>query len=189
MLLAITELAFRALIVVALLAFVPAHTLPSQRPDPSSKSQVPGGVDDLMRQVLADRIAAKDIPDFGLLRGATRIAVRSDGVGFRVTLDGVRFGLTLGKDALPTLEGYQLRLISTEEAKAEADRTQASVYFIAVDGLTVSGDTATLSIGVDFAMPPNPKVVKMCCCSRSLEYRLVNDRSVFVRWGDDARCS
>jgi hypothetical protein len=177
---AVSELAFRTLIVAAVLAFVQAHTPTLQRPDPSSKSPDYGGdVGDLIRQVLIDRIAAKDIPDFGLLRGATRIAIRSDGLGF---------GVTLGKDALPTLEGYQLRLISSEEAKAEADRTQASVYFIAVDGLTVSGDTATLSIGVDFAMPPNPKLVKMCCCSRSLEYRRVNGRWVFVRWGHDGLC-
>ena len=48
---------------------------------PPSQSQATAAeVNALIRQVLADRIAAKDIPDYGLLRGAKRITVRSDRV-------------------------------------------------------------------------------------------------------------
>ena len=136
-------------------------------------------VNAVIREVLADRIAAKDIPDFGLLSGAKRIAVRSDGVGLPLALE---------KDALPVLEGYELRLISSEEAQAEAERTGTNVHFIVVDRFRSFGDTASLWIGVDFAMAPNPDAVKLCCCSRSLTYRRVNDRWVFVRWGDEAHC-
>jgi hypothetical protein len=173
------ELALRALMAAALINMGHPRAMAVQGPAPSSQAHATSGeVDVLVRQVLADRIAAKDIPDFGLLRGATRIAVRSDGVR-----------LPFGKDALPALEGYELRLISTEEAQAEAERTQTIVHFIAIENLQISGDTARLWIGVDFTMPPDPKLVKMCCCSRSLEYRRVEDRWVFVRWGDGARCS
>jgi hypothetical protein len=169
-----SELAFSALMAAALLNSV--HVRPTaQKTNPPAAE-----ADALVRQVLADRIAAKDIPDFGLLRGAKRVAVRSDGVGL---------GLALGKDALPALEGYELRLISTTEAQAEAERTQASVYFIAIVHLQIGGDTAGLWIGVDFTMPTDPKMVKMCCCSRLLEYRRVEDRWVFVRWGNEGRCS
>jgi hypothetical protein len=175
----VMERAIRALIAAALLtsghgrvAAVQENYTPSQAQATASE------VNALIRQVLADRILAKDIPDFGLLRGAKRIAVRSDLVQFR-----------LGQDALPALEDYELRLISTAEAQAEAERTQTNVYFIAIENFRmIGGDTAGLWIGVDFAMPSDPKRVKMCCCSRSLEYRRIEDRWVFVRWGDDGRC-
>jgi hypothetical protein len=172
------ERSFRALIATALLTLVHGQVPVVQGTNPSSQIQAADEVDALVRQVLADRIAAKDIPDFGLLLGAKRIAVRSDGIG----------GLALGKDALPALEGYDLRLISTGEAQAEAERTQTLVHFIAIDGFQIGRDIAGLWIGVDFTMPTKPGIVKMCCCSRSLEYRRVEDRWVFVRWGDAGRC-
>jgi hypothetical protein len=177
----VVELARRALIASALLALVHGHTLALQGTESSSQAQAAAGdVHALIRQVLADRIGAKDIPDYGLLSGAKRIPVRSDGVGFP---------LPLGKAALPVLEGYELRLISTAEAQAEAERTQANVHFIAIEHLKISGDIASLWIGVDFAMAPNPNAVKMCCCAQSLEYRRAKDRWIFVRWGDQVRCS
>jgi hypothetical protein len=96
--------------------------------------------------------------------------------------------LPLGEEALPALEGYELRLISTEEAQAEAERTQTIIHFIAIERLQIQGNTASLSIGVDFTMPPDPKRVKMCCCSRWLEYRRIDDRWVFARWDDITVC-
>ncbi len=127
--------------------------------------------------MLADRIPANDIPGLNLLQGVKRIAIRSD-----------RVRLPLGEEALPALEGYELRLISTEEAQAEAERTQTIIQFIAIERLQIQGNTASLSIGVDFTMPPDPKRVKMCCCSRWLEYRRIDDRWVFARWDDFTSC-
>lgn len=173
------ELTLRVLIAAALLGSVHARAAAVQENNPPSQAQAAAArdINTLIRQVLADRIPAKDIPDYGLLRGAKRITVRSDFVRF-----------SLGQDALPALEGYELRLISTAEAPAEAERTQTNVYFIAIENLQIGADTAGLWIGVDFAMPSDPKQVKMCCCSRSLEYRRVGDRWVFLRWRDDLRC-
>jgi hypothetical protein len=177
----VVTLALRALLTAALLNFVHGRAPAAQGNNLTSQDQpTVSEVNAVIRQVLADRIAAKDIPDSGLLRGTQRIAVRSDGLGIR---------LTLGKDALPALEGYELRLISTAEAQAEAERTQANVHFIAIERLAIRGDAANLWIGVDFAMPSNPKSVKLCCCSRSLEYRRAADRWVFARWGEGFQCS
>ena len=173
------ELTLRVLIAAALLGGVHARAAAVQENNPPSQAQSAAArdINALIRQVLADRIPAKDIPDYGLLRDAKRIAVRSDADRFR-----------LGQDALPALDGYELQLISTEEAQSEAERTQALVHFIAIDHLQIAGDTASLVIGVDFTMPADPNKGKMCCCSRSLEYRRVEDRWVFVRWGNGGSC-
>ena len=138
------ERSFRALIATALLTLVHGQVPVVQGTNPSSQIQAADEVDALVRQVLADRIAAKDIPDFGLLLGAKRIAVRSDGIG----------GLALGKDALPALEGYDLRLISTGEAQAEAERTQDPRPLHSHRRISrLARDTAGLWIGVDYTMP------------------------------------
>jgi hypothetical protein len=135
-------------------------------------------IDGLVRQVLADRIVAKDIPDWNLLRGETRIAIRSDPIR-----------LPIGKDALPALEGYELELITAEEARAKAERTRENVRFIAIERLQIQGDKASLWIGVDVTIPPDPNLIKLCCCSRALDYRRVADGWVFVQWSDMRRCS
>jgi hypothetical protein len=173
------DVAARVVVAAALLSFVHAAAAAAQETNPPPQRQaMPGEIDGLVRQVLADRIIAKDIPDWGLLRGAKRIAVRSDPVR-----------LPIGKDALPALEGYDLRLITAEEAQAEAERTHALVFFIAIERLQIQGDTASLWIGVDLTMPPDPKLVKMCCCSRALDYRRADHGWVFVGWDDATRCS
>jgi hypothetical protein len=174
----VVELALRVLIAAALLSSVHARAAAVQENNPPSQAQAAAReINTLIRQVLADRIPAKDIPGHNLLQGAKRIAIRSD-----------RVRLPLGEEALPALEGYELRLISIEEAQAEAERTHALVLFIAIDNLQIGGGTANLSIGVDFMMPSDPKLVKTCCCSRALEYRRIDDRWVFARWGDLTRC-
>jgi hypothetical protein len=149
-----------------------------QENSPPSQATAARDINALVRQVLTDRIPAKDIPGDNLLQGAKRIAIRSD-----------RVRLHLGEEALPALEGYGLRLISTEEAQAEAERTQSIIHLIAIGRLQIQGNTASLSIGVDFTMPSDPKRVKMCCCSRWLEYRRIDDRWVFAHWDDVTVCS
>ena len=135
------RLALCALLTAALLNFVDGRAPAAQGNNLTSQDQpTVNDVNAVIRQVLADRIVAKDIPDYGLLRGTQRIAVRADGLGSR---------LTLGKDALPALEGYELRLISTAEAQAEAERAQAPVHFIAIERFGIRGDAASLWIGVD----------------------------------------
>jgi hypothetical protein len=173
------ELAISIAVAAALLSFVHLAAAAAQESNsPSQRQAMTSEIDGLVRQVLADRIAAKDIPDWGLLQGATRIAIRSDPIR-----------LPIGKDALPALEGYELELITAEEAQAAAERTRGNVRFIAIERLQIQGDTASLWIGVDVTMPADPKLIKMCCCSRGLDYRRAADRWVFVQWSDMMRCS
>ena len=169
------ELAIRVA-AAALLSFV--HTAPAQETSLGSQRQATvSEIDGVVRQVLADRIAANDIPSLDLARGTKRIAVRSDPVR-----------LPISKDALPAIEGYDLRLITAEEAQAESDKTKLFVYFIAIERLHIQRDTASLWIGMDFTMPSDSKLAKMCCCSRPLDYRRADDRWVFVRWDEVYRC-
>lgn len=169
----------RVLMAAAMLSIADAHAVAVQEnSQPLPTQAATSEINSLIHQLLPDRIPAKDIPDYGLLRGATRIAVRSDLGRFR-----------LGQAALPVLEGYELRLLSTADAQAEADRTRAFIHFIAIENVQIAGDTASLWIGVDFTMPSDHKGVKMCCCSRALEYRRIDDRWVFVRWRPEGRCS
>ena len=113
------ELALRVLIAATLLSSVHARAAAVQENNPPSQAQAAAArdINALVRQVLIDRIPAKDIP--GLVGDAKRIAIRSD-----------RVRLPLGQDALPALQGYELRLISTEEAQAEAERTQTIIHFV-----------------------------------------------------------
>lgn len=142
-----------------------AQSLPSRQAGPE--------VDVLVRQVLEERLVAGDIPDIGLLRGAKRIAIRSE---------LPKSQLVLGEAALPQRDGYEFRLISTSEATAEAERTKAWVYFIAVDRLERSQETVTMWLGTDFIAPAEPRIMKTCCCERSVQYRRVQDRWAFVSW-------
>jgi hypothetical protein len=83
---------------------------------------------------------------------------------------------------LPQRDGYEFRLISTSEATAEAERTKAWVSFIAVDRLERSQETVTMWLGTDFIAPAEPRIMKTCCCERSVQYRRVQDRWAFVSW-------
>ena len=169
------ELAVRVA-AAALLSFL--HTVAAQETNPTSQIQATSGeMDGLVRQVLADRIAANDIPSLNIARGTKRITVLSDPVR-----------LPISKDALPAIDGYDFRLITAEEAQAESDKTKLFVYFIAIERLQIQGDTASLWIGMDFTMPSDSKLAKMCCCSRPLDYRRADDRWVFVRWDELYRC-
>ena len=85
----VMERMLRGLIAAALLISVHPRAVAVQENSPPSQAQVAAArdINALVRQVLADRIPAKDIPDFGLLRGEKRIAGRrsKDGGGLRDT--------------------------------------------------------------------------------------------------------
>jgi hypothetical protein len=63
-------------VAAALLSFVHlAGAAAQESHSPSQRQAITSEIDGLVRQVLADRISAKDIPDWGVLRDATRIAI------------------------------------------------------------------------------------------------------------------
>jgi hypothetical protein len=127
----------------------------------------------LVKQAVEDRFAAKDVPDGNLLGKATRIAIREE---------MPEAGLKLGRAAVPQRDGYSFVLISGAAAQAEADRSGRPVYFITVDQPSISGDTATVSLGVDVVSPREPKTINMCCCTGQGQFRRAGGRWAFVKW-------
>ena len=132
-------------------------------------------VDALVKQVLEERLADGDIPDIGLLDGAKRITIRADLPSSR---------LILSSEALPRRPGYEFRLVSTDEAVAEAERTKTRVFFITIDRFETLGERATMWIGTDFVLPSEPTVLKMCCCEGEVHYRRTSNGWEFARWGE-----
>jgi hypothetical protein len=133
----------------------------------------PPDIQAFVGQALADRLAARNIPDQALLDGATRIGVREE-----MPLSGLR----LGAASLPRLAGLEFHLTSASAAQAEADKTRRSVYYLIVDRPAVVGDAATVSLGVDVALPSDPDTGKLCCCSGEGRFRQANGRWSFVSW-------
>jgi len=127
----------------------------------------------LVKQALENRFDARDLPDRNLLGTLTRIAVREEMPGAR---------LRLGSGALPQREGYEFYIVSEAWAQAEANRTGQAVPFIAVDQPVITGDIATISLGVDLAVRQIPNRVKLCCCTGRGRFSRVNGQWAFVAW-------
>ncbi len=155
------------LILVALLAAGLRQTPPSELPVADEAIQR------FVRAALEERIAAKDLPDLGMLRNQTRIGIREEMPGARLRLD---------QRALPHVHGLDFYLITQAAAQAQADRTKDSVAFLIVERPVINGDEATVRLGSDVAIPTNPKVVKMCCCESDGQFRRVDGRWTFVKW-------
>lgn len=129
-------------------------------------------IESLIKQALEDRLAEHDIPD-GILLGRTRIAI------LQVM---PRTGQTLTTRALPQREGTEYYLLTSKDAQAEADRTGRNVPYVVVDQPTIDGDTGSLAIGVDFAMPRDKKSEKSCCCTGFGQFKRVTGKWTFQKW-------
>ncbi len=145
-----------------------AHARP-QSPERMASAEI----DALVKQAVEDRFTARDLPDGNLLGKATRIAIREE---------MPEAGLKLSRAALPQRDGFSFVLISGAAAQAEADRSGRPVYFIAVDQPSITGDTATISLGVDVVSPREPKTISMCCCTGHGQFRRTGGRWAFVKW-------
>jgi hypothetical protein len=126
-----------------------------------------------VKQAIEDRFAARDLPDGNLLGTSARVAVREE---------LPRAGLRLGAAALPQRDGYAFYVISQAAAQLEADRKGREVIFITADAPSVTGEVATISLGVDFAAPKDPKRAKLCCCRGEAQFRRNDGRWTFVKW-------
>jgi hypothetical protein len=146
---------------------------------PLVRAQMPAAptraeIETFVKQAIEDRFAAKNIPDFNLLDKGTRVAILEEMPAAR---------MRLGKGALPERAGYEFYFIALAATQQQADTMQRPVPFIAVDGPSIAGDTATLSMGVDVTFPTDPKIVKLCCCTGRGEFKRVDGRWTFVKWG------
>jgi hypothetical protein len=57
------------------------------------------------------------------------------------------------------------------------------VFFATLDDIKLFGDTATLTVGVDLAVPEGPRAVKLCCCQAEDTWKRVLRGWVFVKRG------
>jgi len=161
------------LIGIVWLSMICAPAGPAQAPDSGAMRVAPDEVQAFVRAALENRLRANDVPDLNLAAGSHRLAVRDS---------MPRAHLILKEAALPEVEGYQLYLLSAAEAQAEADRHNASVLFIAVDEPSINGDSATIWLGVDTAVPSQSGLIKLCCCTGKAEFRRSASSWHFVKW-------
>jgi hypothetical protein len=161
------------LVTIALFAAGLRQTTPAELPVADDAIQR------FVRAALEDRLAAKSLPDFGLLRDQTRIAIREEMPAARLRLD---------HRALPHVHGLDFFLIAGSAAQAQADRTKDHVTFVIVERPVINGDEASVVLGVDMVIPPNPKAVKLCCCDGEAHFQRVKGQWTFVKWGLE-RCS
>ncbi|HJQ98131.1 MAG TPA: hypothetical protein VJ826_07425 [Candidatus Polarisedimenticolaceae bacterium] len=103
-----------------------------------------------------------DLPDKGLIDTGSEILVRS-------TIPSS--GAVIAPETLPAIPGKTFTLLGPDEIQARVS-SDKSVYFVQVDGLTVTGDEAELWIGVGIAVPPG--TASMCCCTAKVRYTRVN---------------
>ena len=133
-------------------------------------------IDLLVRHALEDRLAANDLPDADLVLNQPRIAISEDAGG----------GVTLTAAAVPQREGYDFYLVSPAAARAEADKSGKPFFFVIARNPTIDGDSASVSIGADLALPSASLQLKLCCCVFRGEFRRMEGRWTFSRWAERA---
>lgn len=124
------------------------------------------------RRAVEDRLAAGDLPDMELLEDSRRISVRRE-----MPLAG----LELGPATRPEVVGLKLDLVSQAALQERADRLGLAVFFIGVDRPVISGDTATIALGVDIAVPTRSGPY-LCCCTGEARFRRAEPGWTFEEW-------
>ncbi len=171
------SLTLRHSLTLGVVLFV-ASVAHAQAPEPGSvdlhqRRAVDPTIQRFVRDAIADRFAARDLPDFGLLPESGDIWIRQE-------TDNPNSELT--NDALPQLNNRQFRLIQQSVAQARADASGTSIVFITVGRVVVNGADASINLGVDTVDPRSPGTIKLCCCSGDAKYQQVGDEWKFVRW-------
>ncbi len=130
---------------------------------------------DLVRQVLAERLVADDLPDLDAIRRGAQVAVSPV-----VALPGGNLLLT--PDDLPRIPGRTIRLLDPATARAEADATHDEVFYLELAVANRTNETATVWFAVRMAMPLDSSARRMCCCERSARFAKVDDIWRFAGW-------
>ncbi|MFN7953614.1 MAG: hypothetical protein U0610_17945 [bacterium] len=125
---------------------------------------------------MADRITANDLPDIGLASQADSVTVLNEarsGAGI----------LTLTLADIPRPAGRSIRLISRDEAQAQADATGTEVFFVAAWEPQITGSAGSLVLGTSLAAPQASTKNYLCCCTRPAAFTKTDGRWRFTRWG------
>jgi hypothetical protein len=113
-------------------------------------------IDELARMLLER--GSNAIPDWDLAaRGAQgHIAVIADiGNHRRLTTNALPAGFTLA---------------DANQLQAQANATRNQLGFLSFQDIWSDGTCATVTVGGDIAVPADPNVIKMCCCSSTTMY-------------------
>jgi hypothetical protein len=146
---------------------------PTSAIDTQHRQAASPAIQAFVRQAIADRFAARDIPDFGMLSESGEILIRQE-------TGNPNSDLTF--EAVPQTNDRPFLLIQQSVAQARADATATSIVFITVGRVVVNGPDATINLGVDTVDPRSPGTIKLCCCSGDAKYHRVGDEWKFVRW-------
>jgi hypothetical protein len=133
-------------------------------------------IDALVRDVLLD---VWTMPDFARRASINDLAAKQQ----TVRADLLPLNVRLTAAALPNIPEVEFTLMSYQDAAATAERTGRRVPFIEIRLLTFTSAEATVRLGSDFAAPPDPGIIKLCCCSRIAYYTRHQDRWTFRGWG------
>jgi hypothetical protein len=140
---------------------LPANGVPAAQAQAQVQAPRPTEVDLLIRMLLEQSMTnPKDLADSTMLPTVGPVYVRAEIPGSP--------GAIVTPQALPRTGRFVIK--HAAELQAEADRTRKTVPFIAFTTAEVIGDRATAEHGVDIAVPTDPNVIKMCCCSERKQY-------------------
>lgn len=115
-------------------------------PPTSAPAAASPEVETFVRDALRDRLLAGDIPDIGLLR-------RTEGKPILVRADVPESRTQLTSQALPSVPGTELQLITLAEAQRVVARTSQPLHLLAVDHVRVAESDAAMWLGVDLVVP------------------------------------
>jgi hypothetical protein len=107
---------------------------------------------------------------------------------YNVRADLLPLNVRLTAAAIPEIPGVEFTLISWEDAVGLAGRTGQQVSFIDIGLLKFTPTEATVRLGTDYAAPPEPGIIKLCCCSRIAYYTKQENEWIFRGWGA-GRCA
>lgn len=154
----------------------PAGPLPPLSPQPIKGQDE---LDAVARAVLVRYEGKHDtVPDEGLIAGKPLYVKANLGYPCQPHWqDCVEDHRIFTAAAMPSAK-FQLR--TRDQLQAEAKRTNDNVYYIDITGVEIKGDTATLTVGVDFMMPDNSGG-KLCCCSATQVWTKQNGKWTYKK--------
>lgn len=145
---------------------------PACPPVPSAPTPSVAETDALIGAVLERYLTDRDaLPDGGMLPSTGPVFVVSDADG----------ALRMTASAIPKAGAGKLVLRTRRDLQADADRLGTEVFFVGFYRATISGDCATIDVGVYFAAPKNSKKIYLCCCSSTDVYERQHGRWVFKK--------
>ena len=127
------------------------------------------------RLAVEDRLAAGDIPEMGLLEGSGRIIVRKE----------MKWaGLEIGAAAQRAGAGAEFDLVREIAIRERVQKTGVAVYFIIADHPEIIGQTASITLGTDVAVPRGSGPY-LCCCAGKARFQRAEQGWTFVEWASE----